>query len=150
MSHISLTYHIVWRTKCSKNTIREQYERELFAYILGICQSKRCNLYRINSMPDHIHLCVEVSPTIALSDFVKVLKQESSKWIKEHREWFPLFVFLANGYAAFTYSAEERPNVTAYIRNQKDQHKKVTFKDEFLRLMAEFRLDARTDKFLED
>ena len=105
MSHISLTYHIVWRTKCSKNTIREQYERELYAYILGICQSKRCNLYRINSMPDHIHLCVEVSPTIALSDFVKVLKQESSKWIKEHREWFPLFEGWANGYAAFTYSA---------------------------------------------
>ena len=38
----------------------------------------------------------------------------------------------------------------AYIRNQKEHHKKVTFKDEFLRLMAEFRLDARTDKFLED
>ena len=101
-------------------------------------------------MPDHIHLCVEVSPTIALSDFVKVLKQESSKWMKEHREWFPLFEGWGNGYAAFTYSTEERPNVMAYIRNQKEHHKKVTFKDEFLRLMAEFRLDARTDKFLED
>lgn len=89
-------------------------------------------------------------PTIALSDFVKVLKQESSKWMKERREWFPLFEGWANGYAAFTYSAEERPNVMAYIRNQKEHHKKVTFKDEFLRLMAEFRLDARTDRFLED
>ena len=150
MSHISLTYHIVWRTKRNKNTIREQHERELYAYILGICQSKSSCLHRINSMPDHIHLCVEVSPTIALSDFVKVLKQESSKWMKEHREWFPLFEGWGNGYAAFTYSAEERPNVMAYIRNQKEHHKKVTFKDEFLRLMAEFRLDARTDKFLED
>ena len=67
MSHISLTYHIIWRTKRNKNTIREQYERELYAYILGICQSKSSRLHRINSMPDHIHLCVEVSPTIALS-----------------------------------------------------------------------------------
>ena len=78
------------------------------------------------------------------------MKQESSKWIKEHREWFPLFEGWGNGYAAFTYSAEERPNVMAYIRNQKEHHKKVTFKDEFLRLIAEFRLDARTDRFLED
>ena len=62
MSHISLTYHIVWRTKRSRNTIREQHERELYAYILGICQSKSSRLHRINSMPDHIHLCVEVSP----------------------------------------------------------------------------------------
>ena len=67
MSHISLTYHIVWRTKRNKNTIREQHDRELYAYILGICQSKSSRLHRINSMPDHIHLCVEVSPTIALS-----------------------------------------------------------------------------------
>ena len=150
MSHISLTYHIVWRTKRSRNTISEQHERDLYFYILGICKTKGCHLLRINSMPDHIHICAGVSPSIALSIFVKVLKQESSKWMKEHRDWFPLFEGWANGYAAFTYSAEERPNVIAYIRNQKEHHKKVTFKDEFLRLMAEFRLDARTDKFLED
>ena len=76
MSHISLTYHIVWRTKRNKNTIREQYERELYAYILGICQSKSSCLHRINPMPDHIHLCVEVSPKIALSDFVKVFMKD--------------------------------------------------------------------------
>ena len=76
MSHISLTYQIVWRTKRNKNTIREQYERRLYAYILGICQSKGSRLHRINSMPDHIHLCVEVSPTIALSDFVKVFMKD--------------------------------------------------------------------------
>ena len=60
MSHISLTYHIIWRTHRSERTISEEHERELYAYILGICNAKKCHLYRINSMPDHLHLCLEV------------------------------------------------------------------------------------------
>ena len=74
MSHISLTYHIVWRTKRSQRTITEEHERDLYAYIFGICKEKKCTLYRVNSMPDHVHICVEVHPSIAVSDFVKTLK----------------------------------------------------------------------------
>ena len=32
-------------------------------------------------MPDHLHLCLEVHPTLALSEFVQVVKQESSRWL---------------------------------------------------------------------
>ena len=41
MSHISLTYHIVWRTKRSQRTITEEHERDLYAYIFGICKEKK-------------------------------------------------------------------------------------------------------------
>ena len=88
MSHICLTYHIVWRTKYSHRTINEEHERDLFAYIFGFCKKKNCKLHRINSMPDHIHMCVEIHPTISLSEFMKVLKQESSQWLREHKELF--------------------------------------------------------------
>lgn len=119
MSHICLTYHIVWRTKNSRNTISESYERNLYAYIVGMAKEKQCYIYRINSMPDHLHMCVEIHPTIAVSQFVRIIKQETSKWIKEHPEWFPLFDGWGNGYAVFTYSFKERNRVIEYIRNQK-------------------------------
>ncbi len=79
MSHISLTYHIVWRTKFSHHTINVEHERDFYAYVYGFCKRKKCTLYRINSMPDHVHMCLELNPTIALSDFMKTLKQETSK-----------------------------------------------------------------------
>ena len=79
MSHINLTYHIVWRTKSSRSTISERYERELYKYILGICTEKKCHLYRVNSMPDHVHMCVAIHPMTAVSEFVKIVKQETSK-----------------------------------------------------------------------
>ena len=150
MSHISLTYHIVWRTKRSERTICEQHERDLYAYIHGICKEKNCHLYRINSMPDHLHICVEVHPTIALSEFMQVIKQESSRWIKEHQEWFPKFRAWGSGDAAFTYSVEERQRVIEYIKNQKEHHHKLTFKDEYENLLREFGLDPVTDLFLKD
>lgn len=101
-------------------------------------------------MPDHIHMCIEVHPTIALSDFMKVLKQSTSSWMKSHRDWFPYFDSWGNGYAAFTYSSKERQNVISYIRNQKDHHKMLGFSDEYEKLLIEFDLDPKTDKFLQD
>ena len=86
MSRICLTYHIGWRTKYSQRTITEEHEKDLYAYIYGICKEKKCNLFRINSMPDHVHMCVEIHPSISVSDFIKVVKQESSRWLKEHKE----------------------------------------------------------------
>lgn len=122
----------------------------MYAYILGICNAKKCHLYRINSMPDHLHLCLEVHPTIALSEFVQVVKQESSRWLKEHREWFPRFDGWGNGYAAFTYSVKERPTVIEYIKNQKVHHYKATFREEYEDLRREFGLDPEKDLFLKD
>ncbi len=150
MSHVKLTYHIVWRTKFSRSTISERYERELYKYILGICTEKKSHLYRINSMPDHVHMCVEIHPMIAVSEFVKILKQETSKWMKEHNEYFPIFEGWGNGYACFTYSVQERPKVIEYIRSQKEHHHRKSFREEYDEWLAEMGLDPRDDLFFKD
>ena len=150
MSRICLRYHIVWRTKYSQRTITEEHEKDLYAYIYGICKEKKCNLFRINSMPDHVHMCVEIHPSISVSDFIKVVKQESSRWLKEHKEWFPGFYTWGNGYAAFSYSQKERHNVVEYIKNQKVHHRTVCFKDEYVSLLQEFGLSPEKDNLLED
>ena len=81
---------------------------------------------------------------------MKILKQESSKWIRQHREWFPNFDAWGNGYAAFTYSAKERENVVAYIKNQKEHHKAADFKEEYNNLLRESDLNPDEDMFLKD
>ena len=150
MSHISLTYHIIWRTKRSQRTIAEEHEREFYAYIHGMCKNMKCTLYRVNSMPDHVHICVEVHPTMALSDFMKAIKQGTSNWMKAQRSWYPDFEGWGNGYAAFTYAVKDRTDVVAYIRNQKEHHKKCDFRVEYNRMLMEFGLNPENDRFLED
>ena len=150
MAHVVLYYHIVWRTKRSELTIAEAYERDLYAYVLGYCKRKMCDLVRIGGMPDHVHMLVSIRPDIAVSEFVQVLKTESSKWMKSERGKFPQFEGWGNGYAAFTYSERDKDMIRNYIINQKEHHRVHTFREEYEILLSECGEDPTTDLFLRD
>ena len=149
MSHVSLLYHIVFRTKSSKRTIFEAHESELYAYIWGILKNKKCHLFRIGGMPEHIHMLVSIPANQSLSSLMNVLKAESSKWMKASG-LFPAFEQWGNGYAAFTYAMRDKDMIIRYIINQKEHHRSVSFEDEFRAIMRENEQDPDTDLFLKD
>ena len=45
------------------------------------------------------------------------------------------------GFGAFTYSKSDIDNVINYINNQKEHHRKRTFKEEFLKFIEEFQIE---------
>ena len=130
MSFTKLIYHIIFRTKCSVPAISEKYETELYAYILGYIRNKGYFLYRIGGMPDHIHMLVSMPPAISLSEFVRDIKACTSKMLRNNPK-FPMFQGWNSGYAAFTYSPNEKDMIVHYIKNQKAHHKSRTFVDEY-------------------
>lgn len=129
-------YQIVFSTKYRKPSINEKHETELYKYIWGILKNKKCKLYRINGMPDHIHILFELHPTIALSNLVKDIKIASNLWMKESG-LFPGFEEWQEGYGAFTYSVKDKEMIINYIKNQKTHHNKENFEEEFRRLLEE-------------
>ena len=129
-------YQIVFSTKNREHTIAEEFEQDLYKYIWGIIDKHKCKLYRINSMPDHIHIFSDLHPTICLSDYVKDIKVASSIWIKESGK-FPHFTSWQEGYGAFTYSIRDRDMIINYIKNQKEHHKKENFYYEYKMLLIE-------------
>lgn len=118
MSYTRFLYHIVFRTKCSLNTIPESHEKDLYAYILGFVNNKNAVLYRIGGMPNHIHMLVDLPPMLSVASFMQELKIATSKWLKTNSE-FPDFQGWAEGYAAFTYSLKEKEIVINYIKKSK-------------------------------
>lgn len=149
MSYTQLLYHIVFRTKGNKKTINEQHEKELYAYIFGYIKNKKSILYRINGTEDHIHLLIDLHPTHSLSGFIRDLKEASSKWLKQNPN-FPMFEFWAEGYGAFTYSIKEKDTIINYIKNQKEHHKTVSFKEEFRVFLEENGVEIDERYFLKD
>ncbi|WP_308006529.1 IS200/IS605 family transposase [uncultured Chryseobacterium sp.] len=129
-------YHIVFGTKHREQTINEENESELYKYIWGILKNKKCKLYRINGMPDHIHIFCDLHPNINLSNLVKDIKVATNLWMKESG-LFPEFSGWQEGYGAFTYSLKDKETIINYIKNQKHHHKTETFYDEFKKLLAE-------------
>ncbi len=150
MSHVVLLYHIVWRTKKLEWTIIEEYEKELYAYIHGYCRNKGATTIRIGGMPDHIHLLTTIRPDISVSEFMQVMKTESSKWLKTQREHFPYFNGWGNGYAAFTYAERDKEMIRHYIMMQKEHHHSTTFRSEYDTMLREWGLDPKDDKFFAD
>ncbi len=127
-------YQIVFSTKHRKPVLNEEHEEKLYKYIWGIVKNKKCKLYRIGGMPDHIHLFTDLHPSVSLSDFVKDIKVSSNLWIKQSG-LFPDFEEWQSGYGAFTYSEREKEMIINYIKNQKEHHKKENFEDEYKNLL---------------
>lgn len=149
MSHIKLLYHIVIRTKYSTWAIDEAHENDLYKYINSIASARKSLVYCINGMPDHVHILISISPELAISKFMMVLKSETSKWIKKSG-FFPRFVGWGSGYAAFSYNESNKHIVARYIANQKPHHRSQSFKAEFDQEMRRHGLDPNTDFFFKD
>ena len=136
-TYTQILYQIVFSTHKRKRTLSKENRSELLRYICGIIKNKKCHLYRINAVEDHIHILTDLHPSVALADFVKDIKVSSSIMIKEER-LFPMFEGWQNGYGAFTYSIDAKDNLIEYIKNQEKHHKRVTFIEEYRKLLEEY------------
>ncbi|RZK59520.1 MAG: IS200/IS605 family transposase [Pedobacter sp.] len=120
------------------------WEDELYKYITGIVQNKEQKLIAINGMPDHIHILIGMKPTCNLSDLVREIKKSSNTFINEQK--ISKFSFKwQEGFGAFSYSHSQLGNVISYIQNQKQDHKKVSFKDEYLAFLEKFEIEFDRD-----
>ena len=125
-AYTQILYQIVFATRGSERALAPNNRHQLFKYICGILQNKKCHLYRINGVDDHIHILTHLHPTVALSDLVKGIKVASSDFIKENN-LFDNFNAWQEGYGAFTYSISAKDNLIEYIKNQAEHHKKFSF-----------------------
>ena len=129
-------YHLVFRTKSSVPTIKQDHVNELYAYIAGIVKNKNSHLYRINGVANHLHILTDMYPSIAPIDFMREVKASSSFWMKKS-QLFPQFVGWEEGYGSFTCSYKDINSLIEYIKNQQEHHKKVTFEEEYRQILKE-------------
>lgn len=146
-TYTQILYQIVFSTKSRKPTLFKENRTELFKYIWGILKNKKCHLYRINGVEDHLHIVTHIHPTVALASLVKDIKLAASAHIKENN-LFPDFRGWQEGYAAFTYSIDAKDNLIEYVKNQEAHHKTKTFKEELIALLLEHGIEFE-EKYLE-
>jgi REP element-mobilizing transposase RayT len=141
-TYTQLTVQFVFAVKFRQSLISDDFREILHKYITGIIQNQSNKLLAINSMPDHIHILIGLNPQISISNLVRDIKSDSSKFINENN----LSKFQFNwqeGYGAFSYSHSHRKNVIEYILKQQEHHKKQSFKDEYLDFLKKFEIDFK-------
>jgi hypothetical protein len=100
----------------------------------------------IGGVEDHVHLLVGLKTTHCISDFIRELKRSSSIWV--HNEIKAQDFKWQEGYGAFTVSPNSRASVKRYISNQKEHHRKRTFREEFVDLLNKAGIEYE-DKWLD-
>lgn len=134
---------LVFAVKGRENLLTSEKRHKLYKYIAGIISNCGQNSIAINGVEDHIHILVNYRPDICLSDLVRAIKSNSSKYMNEHR-WFSRDFHWQKG-LAFSYSNRDLDKVVNYINNQEEHHRKRSFREEYLDLLDEFMMeyDAR-------
>ncbi len=70
-TYTQILYQIVFSTKNQENTMIESGQEKLYKYIWGILKNKKCHLYRIGGVEDHLHIITHIHPTVAIAYLVK-------------------------------------------------------------------------------
>jgi len=130
----NLLTHIVFSTKERHPMITDQYRKRLYAYVGGIIRHEGAEPLTIGGTEDHLHIAVKIKSSMALSDLVRKIKANSSRWINEKRFCQGKFAW-QTGYSGFSVSASQIEKVRSYIENQIERHKTKTFKAELTEML---------------
>jgi len=129
-TYTATLFHVVFSTKERVPAIAEP--AELWAYLAGVARNLNYESLAIGGTQNHIHVLCRLPADVPISEAVQKLKSNSSRWLRENDRW-PGW---QEGYGAFSVSPSNVETVRRYIQNQPEHHKRRSFEDEFVALLA--------------
>lgn len=123
--------HIIFHIKTTSPRIREVDLERVHAYIGQLVNEASCIHIWANGVEDHVHILCMLGREVTVAHLLEEVKRNSSRWIKNIDAYYHQFAW-QSGYAAFSVSQSVVDKTLAYIKNQREHHKKRTFKDEYI------------------
>lgn len=136
-SQIYIQY--VFAVKGRQNLLHKAWREEVFKYMAGIIKGKSQKPIIVNGVTDHVHVFVGLKPSMNISDLVRDIKNNSSKFINE-QGWIQGKFSWQEGYGAFSYAHSQIESVYQYIANQEEHHRTKTFKEEYLEFLQAYEI----------
>ena len=129
----NLLYHIVYSTKYREPLITT-FKKDLYKFICSNIIHEGGLVFAINGVEDHIHIAAKLLPRHSISEILKLIKGNSSRWVNEQGKCVNHFSWQI-GYGAFTISKSKLDSVIRYINSQEVHHNRKSFKKEFIELL---------------
>ena len=138
--------HLVFAVSGRLTLIRNEWKNELYKYITGIIKNENQKLMAINGTSDHVHLLVGIKPEISLSNLVRDIKSNSSRFLNEKHKLKIKFKW-QEGFGAFSYSYSMVDTIVKYINNQENHHRKKSLREEYIEILEKFHIKYE-DKYI--
>ena len=114
-------YHIVFAPKFRRKVIYGQLYRDIANILSTLCKRKGVRIVRAEMCRDHVHMLVEIPPSMSVSSFVGYLKGKSTLMIFERHANLKYKYgnrhFWCRGYYVDTVGKDAK-KIEEYIRNQ--------------------------------
>ena len=148
-SFSDVNLHVVFSTKDRRPLLLDPNLRvEVHRFLGGAAKTLDCRPILIGGVEDHVHILVSLGKSISQAELVKEIKRVSTSWIKERDLRLADFSW-QGGYGAFSVDYTSIDRIRRYIANQEENHKVVSFQDEFRTLLKEHGIECE-EKYIWD
>jgi REP element-mobilizing transposase RayT len=135
--------HLVFSTMDREPWFLREMLPELHAYLSVTSGKIGAPTLRVGGVSDHVHLLARFPRTVTVAKWVEGVKSNSSKWFKAQSATRDHAGFAwQKGYGVFSVSPGHVDAVVAYIVNQEEHHRNVTFQDEYRQLLKKYGMDV--------
>ena len=117
---------VVFAVQGRENLLQKPWRDEVFKYMAGIIKGKRQKPIIINGVSNHVHLFIGLKPSVALSDLVRDVKNNTSNFINDQKFGRGKFSW-QEGFGSFSYAHSQIGQVYQYILNQEGHHLQKNF-----------------------
>jgi REP element-mobilizing transposase RayT len=145
LTYTQFLYQLVFGSKDHLPFISPKNQDILFGYIAGVLKKKSCHSYIVGGAMNHIHIITHIHPTICPAYLIKDIKEASHVLILRERSLFQNFPGWQVGYSGFTYHISSKESLINYVKNQAEHHKKISFKDELIKMLKEHDIDFKEE-----
>lgn len=133
-TYSAIYLHFTFSTRQRIKVLSEDIRQRLWPYMAGIVRANGFKALEVGGDTDHAHLLTSLPPRLSAAKAAQLIKGGSSKWLNETMFRSSRFAW-QEGYGVFSVSASAVPAVISYIRNQGEHHRRLTFEEEFRRLL---------------
>ena len=115
--------HVVWHTRDSSPLLVSDVEDFTHRFLKQrLVTIEGVYVHEIGGTENHVHLALDVSPTILISELVGQLKGACSHEVNQHFSRRGKVLQWQTGYGVVSFGAGDLPWVRSYIRNQRERH----------------------------
>lgn len=129
--------HVIFSTKDRRGLLNATVRPNLHAYLATVTRNAQCQCYRVGGTSDHVHLAIRLARTLTIADLIEMLKTSSSRWLKTQSPDLADFRW-QRGYGCFSVGPMDLDSVCAYIDNQENHHRALTFQEEFRKFLNKY------------
>ena len=134
----NILIHSIFSTKNREPLLCEKELRQrTHAYLAQVLKSLQCPALIVGGVADHVHVLFQLAKTQSIANVIEHVKTSSSKWLKT--QGVPSFSW-QRGYGGFSVSQSHVASVVAYIEDQEEHHRTITFEEEFRLFLKRYRV----------